>query len=179
MIAVSITAPPVSPDGADVRERVGRQLGEAVGRVEREALAHPVLEPAEHLLDRVPEQRELERGARGAVASGPPAVHDHGVPAGMRSAASAAIPAPGQVDRARHVALRPRRVAARVDEHEPRRGIGERGGDVRDIRLEAQAAAEVRDASACVATCWKSAEAAGAVVSVMTSASHRGPGRCP
>ena len=132
------------PRRGHVRERVGRELCRTVGRVVGEALAHPVLEAAEHLLDGVAEQGELEGGARGAVASGSPAVHDHRVPAGIRGRLGGDAPpgrwmAPGTCPCAHDASFR---VSTST---KPGSRLGERGGHIGDVRLEAEAAAEVGD----------------------------------
>src|SRR5690606_22893739 len=64
------------PHPGDARERVDRTAMHPVVVLDGIALAHPVLEAADHLADRVAQLRELQSSLRPGIAARAPAVHD-------------------------------------------------------------------------------------------------------
>src|SRR5690606_18387311 len=64
------------PPAWAARQRVDRTAMHAVVVLDGIALAHPVLEAADHLADRVAQFRELQSSLRPGIAARAPAVHD-------------------------------------------------------------------------------------------------------
>lgn len=115
----------------------------SVPGLELEALPNPVLEAAEHLLDLVAEFGERECGTRRAVATGAPAVGDHGHGRVEKVPGLFGDEGGRQMDGAGYVPLVPGGGGARVEEYEAGVAVGrERGLDVGDIGVKGERGTE-------------------------------------